>query len=302
MTTNTSTMLKEAPKPQLVKTHKYLESNIIDYRGDTLFSCIYAAPEKESIILLHGGPGFPNDLNIIAEHFIPQFQVIIFHQRGTKRSACTSADYTLDAYINDIETVRKFYKIKHFHLWGHSWGGLYAQVYAEKYPDHLLSLFLCNPGSGTNTQWQQTENEVMEFNKSKVSSWEWTLMGINSFLGRLGGDKAYQRLFKQVMKNYNHTFISTDQLDITEDFNLLKAAPINKTRPEIIKYPLLTGLPNPDFKITILYGEHDIYTNSKYFVVDRYPTATVFNLVNSGHLPWLHNPKAYKDVLTSHYQ
>ncbi|NUF64909.1 alpha/beta hydrolase [Acinetobacter bereziniae] len=286
----------------MVKIHKYLESSILDYRGDTLFSRIYPLLGKESIILLHGGPGFPSDLTEVVEYFKHQFQIIVFHQRGTKKSPCISGDYSLEAYINDIETVRKFYKIDKFHLWGHSWGGLYAQVYTEKYPDHLLSLFLCNPGSGTNTQWQQTENEVMQFNKSKVSSWQWTKMGIYSFLGMLGFDKAYQHLFKQVMKNYHADFISTENIEQTEDFSLLKAKPINKTRAEIIKYPLLKGLTQADFKITILYGDQDIYTNSKHFVIDRYPTATVFNVVNSGHLPWLHHSQAYKDILSSHYQ
>jgi proline iminopeptidase len=251
---------------------------------------------------LHGGPGFPSDLTEVVEYFKHQFQIIVFHQRGTKKSPCISGDYSLEAYLNDIETVRKFYKIDKFHLWGHSWGGLYAQVYTEKYPDHLLSLFLCNPGSGTNTQWQQTENEVMQFNKSKVSSWQWTKMGIYSFLGMLGFDKAYQNLFRQVMKNYHADFISTENIEQTEDFSLLKAKPINKTRAEIIKYPLLKGLTQADFKITILYGDQDIYTNSKHFVIDRYPTATVFNVVNSGHLPWLHHSQAYKDILSSHYQ
>ncbi|KAF1019062.1 MAG: Proline iminopeptidase [Acinetobacter bereziniae] len=302
MTKNTKEILEQSSNTQLVKIHKYLESSILDYRGDTLFSRIYPLPEKESIILLHGGPGFPSNLTEVVEYFKNQFQVIVFHQRGTKKSPSTSADYSLEAYINDIETVRKFYKIDKFHLWGHSWGGLYAQVYAEKNINNLLSLFLCSPGSGTNTQWQQTENEVMHFNKSKVNSWEWAKMGINSFLGMLGCDKAYQRLFKQVMKNYNSAFTATEDVDTTEDYSLLKAACINKTRAEIIKYPLLSGLPQPDFKITILYGDQDIYSNSKHFVIDRYPTASIFSVLNSGHLPWLHNPQAYETIFINHYQ
>lgn len=302
MTKITKEILEQPSNTQIVKIHKYLESSILDYRGDTIFSRIYPLLGKESIILLHGGPGFPSDLTEVVEYFKHQFQIIVFHQRGTKKSPCISGDYSLEAYINDIETVCKFYKIDKFHLWGHSWGGLYAQVYTEKYPDHLLSLFLCNPGSGTNTQWQQTENEVMQFNKSKVSSWQWTKMGIYSFLGMLGFDKAYQHLFRQVMKNYHADFISTENIEQTEDFSLLKAKAINKTRAEIIKYPLLKGLTQADFKITILYGDQDIYTHSKHFVIDRYPTATVFHVVNSGHLPWLHHSQAYKDILSSHYQ
>jgi len=142
----------------------------------------------------------------------------------------------------------------------------------------------------------------MQLNKSKTSAWAWTKMGLNSLLGALGSDEAYKSLFKQVMKNYNEGFIATDHSDLTDDFDLLKAEPINKTRPEIIKYPLLTGLEKPDFKITIVYGDQDIYTTSKNFVINRYPTAQVFTLSNSGHIPWLHHPEAYNNVVRNHYQ
>lgn len=279
-----------------------MQTNIIDNKADRLFTVIYPKSDKETIVLLHGGPGFPSDLTEVVNSLKDSFQVITFHQRGTEKSPCASKDYSMEAYLCDLEAIRKFYQIDKFHLWGHSWGGLYAQIYAEKYADNLLSLFLCSPGSGTNTQWKQTEKEVMQLNKSKTTGWEWTKMGMNSFLGMLGSDKAYKRLFKQVMKNYNDGFLPTGTSDNSEDFNLLKAVPINKTRPEIIKFPLLKGLSNPDFKITILYGEQDIYKTSKNFVIDRYPTAKVFIVLNSDHIPWLHNPKGYKDITDNHYQ
>lgn len=279
-----------------------MQTNIIDNKADRLFTVIYPKSDKETIVLLHGGPGFPSDLTEVVNSLKDSFQVITFHQRGTEKSPCASKEYSMEAYLCDLEAIRKFYQIDKFHLWGHSWGGLYAQIYAEKYADNLLSLFLCSPGSGTNTQWKQTEKEVMQLNKSKTTGWQWTKMGMNSFLGMLGRDKAYKRLFKQVMKNYNDGFLPTGTSDNSKDFNLLKAVPINKTRPEIIKYPLLKGLSNPDFKITILYGEQDIYKTSRNFVIDRYPTAKVFIVLNSGHIPWLHNPKGHKDIMDNHYQ
>ena len=274
--------------------------NVIDSNGDKLFSVIYPAPDRETIILLHGGPGFPSDIEEVADALKDSFQVIAFHQRGTRKSPCKSKDYSMDAYISDIEAVRQFYNIDKFHLWGHSWGGLYAQIYTERYAANLLSLFLCCPGSGTNVEWKQTEKEVMQLNKSKCTFWQWTKMGMNNLLGILGSDKAYKRLFTQVMKNYNDDFMATDKLGV--DFDNLKAAPINKTRPEIIKYPLLQKLTNPTFKITIVYGDRDIYTASKDFVLNRYPAAEVFTIQHCGHIPWLHNPTAYTQILMKHYE
>lgn len=279
---------------------KQAMTNLIDNNGDKLFSTIYPNPNKETIILLHGGPGFPSDLIEVVEILKDNFQVITFHQRGTKKSPCQSKNYSMEAYLSDIDRITKFYGITKFHLWGHSWGGLYAQIYANKHAENLLSLFLCCPGSGTNFEWKQTEKEVMQLNKSKCTNWEWSKMGMNNLLGILGSDNAYKRLFKQVMKNYNDDFVKTEHLGI--DFYNLKAEPINKTRPEILKYPLLSKLEKPNFKITIVYGDQDIYKTSKNFVLNRYPTAKVWSIKNCGHIPWLHNPIEYKMILGKHYK
>ncbi len=275
-------------------------SNIVHNNKDNLFSTIYPNSKKETIIMLHGGPGFPDDLKEVVAALKNDFQIITFHQRGTKKSPCISGDYSINAYIDDIDSVAKFYGITKFHLWGHSWGGLYAQIYADKHSQNLLSLFLCCPGSGTNIQWKQTEKEVMQLNKSKCTNWEWSKMGINNLLGMMGSDQAYKRLFKQVMKNYNDDFVKTEKPGI--HFDNLKAAPINKTRREIVKYPILNKLENPNYKITIVYGDQDIYKSSKNFVIDRYPTAKLWTIKNCGHIPWLHNPKEYKTTLEHHYK
>lgn len=108
-----------------------MQTNIIDNKADRLFTVIYSKSDKETIVLLHGGPGFPSDLTEVVNSLKDSFQVITFHQRGTEKSPCASKDYSMEAYLCDLEAIRKFYQIDKFHLWGHSWGGLYAQIYAE---------------------------------------------------------------------------------------------------------------------------------------------------------------------------
>ena len=292
--------ISDAPVTALPASPVAGTTRIIDNRGDRLFTTIYPHPGRETVILLHGGPGFPDDLREVVRLLCHRYQVITFHQRGTKLSPCASRDYSMAAYISDIEAVRNFYGTGSFHLWGHSWGGLYAQVYADRYRENLLSLFLCCPGSGTNTEWRQTEKEVMQLNRAKCTRGQWARMGWNNLLGMLGSDKAYSRLFRQVMKNYNEDFIETEGREV--DFTLLKAEAINRTRPQILKYPLLGRQEALPFPVTIVYGNGDIYRSSKNFVLHRYPTARVETISHCGHIPWLHNPAAYKRVLESHYE
>lgn len=271
----------------------------IDNRGDQLYALHYLNPGKETVILLHGGPGFPGDLTEVATMLNARYQVVVFHQRGTRNSPCPGGDYSMEAYMSDIEAIAKHYQIDRFHLWGHSWGGLYAQIYAQNYPQRLLSLFLCSPGSGTGSQWKQTEKEVMRLNRSKCTRAEWAVMGWNNLLGIMGSDRAYRRLFRQVLKNYNSGFVESAHQGI--EFDYLSAKAVNKTRPQIVAYPVLSPMPNPEFRISIVYGDGDIYQASKNFVAERYPTAQIFTLPHCGHIPWLHNPEGYREVLKKHF-
>ncbi len=287
------------PKLINIKSDTIMNSTIIDNKGVKLFSTIYKNPNNETIILLHGGPGVPMDFAEVINVLKDSYQIITFQQRGTKQSPCPTGNFSIEAYISDIDCIAQYYGVTQFHLWGHSWGGLYAQIYAEKYPEKLLSLFLCSSGSGTNIEWKQTEKEVMQFNKSKCGKGEWSKMALNSLLGIIGSDNAYKRLFNQVIKNYNNGFEFSTAINF--DFENIKAEPINKTRRKILKYPLLTRQENPSYYISVVYGEKDIYQSSKEFVINRFPTAKIFILQNSGHLPWQHNPAEFYQILKIHY-
>ena len=95
---------------------------------------------EESIIMLRGGPGYPDSFVEVSEVLNDKFRVISFHQRGTGLSKNPSKDYSIDSYISDIEAISEYFILSRFHIYGHSWGGLYGQLYAEKHSSKVLSL------------------------------------------------------------------------------------------------------------------------------------------------------------------
>lgn len=274
---------------------------LVESTSAKLFTVIYTKNKAETILLLHGGPGVPMDFSPIIEKLSLKYQVIVFDQRGTGRSPVSGATYTIDEYIKDIDAITQHFGVTKFHLFGHSWGGLYAQIYAEKNQKNVLSLFLCSPSSGTGELWEQTESEVMSFNKEHSGFWGWSLMGVKSLLGMLGSDKAYQSLFKQVLENYNKEF---DPLFVATEAMVenVRAEPINKTRSHILEYPLLKDEMNNNFPIMITYGQFDIYGESKQSVRKRFPKATFIEFKNAGHIPWRHNKVDFINTLISFYQ
>ena len=264
-----------------------------------LFVKLYSADKKESIILLHGGPGVPDDMIEVVNLLMTRYKVITFEQRGVGQSECFNSSYKMSDYMSDINAISKQLNVKKFHLFGHSWGGLYAQIYAIENPEKIMSLFLCSPSSGTNNLWKKTEKEVMSFNRKMTSNKEWISMGCNSFLGMLGSDKAYGKVFKQVLKNY---YVGYGDFETDNKFyKKIHSKPINKTRKEIRKYKSLEKVLNPKFPILITYGDNDIYGDSKGELPKRFPTANIETIKGSGHIPWKHNYFEFKKILIEFY-
>ncbi|WP_394366203.1 alpha/beta fold hydrolase [Yeosuana marina] len=158
---------------------------------------------------------------------------------------------------------------------------------------------MCSPSSGTNKIWKETEKEALMFNKKSCSNSEWLMMGLNSGLGALGISSGYKNLYKQVLKNYNKGFKNV-VLD-NDLFNKVHAAPINKTRKQIINYKSLNTFINPAFPILITYGENDIYGSSKENTYLRFPSAEYEVVTHSGHIPWIHNHKLFRSILIGFY-
>ena len=278
-------------------------TRMVEGKGVSLYTVIYPKDNSETIILLHGGPGVPMGFHQIVEVLSKKYQIIVFDQRGTGRSPMRNTDYSMEAYVQDMNFIAEQYGLSNFHIFGHSWGGLYAQIYAEKFPENVLSLFLSSPSSGTGDHWKQTESEVLEFNKSKATTWQWLMMGVNSLRGILGSDTAYQTMFRQVIANYNKGL--DVEVSVGEDeFEQVRADPVNITREYILKYPLLNSPVSYNFPIVVQYGdgEKDIYAKSKQHIYERFPDAKISTIENSGHIAWLNNPHDFNELLQSFYR
>jgi proline iminopeptidase len=104
---------------------------------------------KDTLVMLHGGPGFN------MEYFAPDveplagsFVLIFYDQRGSGRSTLIgdSLKLGINSHIDDLENVRKHFKIQRMSVLGHSWGAMLAARYALKYPDRIDKMVFSSPG------------------------------------------------------------------------------------------------------------------------------------------------------------
>jgi len=260
---------------------------------------LYARKGAETVVLLHGGPGVPDEMTEVREWLSAFMQVITFDQRGIGSGDSRNCSFTMADYLSDIEAIRQYFNLAEIHLFGHSWGGLYAQLYALEFPDKVSSLFLCSPASGTGKLWNVTEREIFRYNYERSTWKEWLGMGINTALGMLGSHSAYRRLFRQIIINY-HKGYNVPPPDET------KLARINSiagtlTRNAIRQHPDLSDFGKTSYPVIITYGEFDAYGKSIEFVYRRFPFARTAIIQASGHTPWKHNPVEFSKVVNDFY-
>ena len=102
----------------------------------------------QPVIVLHGGPDFDHryllpELDRLAE----RFRLIYYDQRGRGDSArgVRPEDVTLASDLDDLDRVRRSFRLDAPALLGHSWGTVLALEYAVRHPTRVSRLILMNP-------------------------------------------------------------------------------------------------------------------------------------------------------------
>lgn len=112
----------------------------------TLFS--RAIGKGTPVVVLHGGPDFDHGYLLPElDRLSDSFRLLYYDQRGRGRSAenVRPDDVTLASDLDDIDRVRRYYKLDSIVLLGHSWGAVLALEYALRNPTRVSHLILVNP-------------------------------------------------------------------------------------------------------------------------------------------------------------
>ncbi len=102
---------------------------------------------RRTIVLVNGGPGYDSQQIFRAFKRLasPTRRVIAYDQRGIGRTPAPSsvpADYSLDAFVADLEALRVRLGVQRIDLLGHSFGALVASAYTAAHPKRVRSLIL----------------------------------------------------------------------------------------------------------------------------------------------------------------
>jgi proline iminopeptidase len=101
----------------------------------------------DTVVVLHGGPGLNleglrPDLRPLAR----RHALLYFDQRGGGRSERPDTLRLTGALmVEDLEALRRAFRLDRLTLLGHSWGGGLAVLYAARHPDRVGRLVLVGP-------------------------------------------------------------------------------------------------------------------------------------------------------------
>ena len=117
--------------------------------GTDLFYTI-AGSNGDYVLVLSGGPGEDiRSMQGIADELSKKYRCIMWEQRGTGRSKLSKYDAStvnLNAYCEDIETLRKHLNTDKFIVVGNSWGMILGLAYAGTHPNAVRAVVTIGSG------------------------------------------------------------------------------------------------------------------------------------------------------------
>jgi proline iminopeptidase len=122
-----------------------LQEGFVDAHGMLIYYTSLGAGKP--LVIVHGGPGASHD------YFLPYLlplsrshRIVLIDERGSGKSEKLEdpSGYTVEAMVEDVESVRTALQLGKIDLLGHSYGGVLAQAYALRYQENLEHLILCS--------------------------------------------------------------------------------------------------------------------------------------------------------------
>ena len=124
--------------------------------------------DRPTILLLHGFAQTAHSWDFVALSLCPDYRVIALDQRGHGDSQWASdGDYSLEAYVADLEAVTSALDLRDLVLVGLSMGGRNSLAFAARHPERLRALVLVDsapemqrPGTQRIRRFVQAEDEL----------------------------------------------------------------------------------------------------------------------------------------------
>ncbi|MEP7320756.1 MAG: alpha/beta fold hydrolase [Saprospiraceae bacterium] len=259
----------------------------------------YHTGTGEPVVFIHGGPGLNHSYFLpYTNRLASSYHLIYYDQKSCGQSEIPSDTNAmrLDAFVNDIETIRQKFGLKKIHLLGHSWGSMLAIKYALKYPQNLSSLILINPAA-TSSQDVREASKIINRQFDNTDQMNRTMI-IESTEFKSGSPKAMEKLFRlgfrQNMAQKN--LADSIQLNIPEDFAKRNGA-LKYLFRDLADYDLYPSLKNITTPTLIIEGDQDVGLGASEKIRTEISMSTYKIIKDAGHFTFIEQPAAFDSII-----
>jgi proline iminopeptidase len=278
--------------PTTAPTQAAATEGKVPRNGFDLYYTIVGANGAYALIL-SGGPGEEiRSMEGVADELRKKYRCIMLEQRGTDRSKLSKYDpstINLNAYIEDIEVLRKHLQIDKLILVGNSWGMMLALAYGGTYPDHVRAIVTIGSGPITSEYLAV----MIENMKSRLCPSDMEVIEYWTELSRHAAD--FERAeFERVRATAPAYFydrkagLQYGKELAPDEFNPY-VVPAFKAGGEFDLRPKLKAITAP---VLLLQGRQDVAGEANIDETHLLIRNSVLKFINScGHMPWLEQPE-----------
>ncbi|MEI6581038.1 MAG: alpha/beta hydrolase [bacterium] len=112
-------------------------------------------PNRPTLVFVHGVYGSSSAWVKHEKEFLNKYNLLSFDLRGHGKSRVYKnyEDYSIENFVEDLNALIKFLKIKNFILISHSMGSLIVLDFLLKYQRKVLGAVLLSPNINTKNEW-----------------------------------------------------------------------------------------------------------------------------------------------------
>jgi proline iminopeptidase len=261
----------------------------------------------DTLVILHGGPGlshhylFPQLDSLLSD----QFTLLFYDQRGSGASDGIedTAKLTMKTFVEDLEAIRRHFKIRRFNLVGHSFGGLLAMYYGISYPDRISSMVLIDSDAASYAL--RTPYQIKTI-RSRISPDQW------AFLDSIAETPEYKNYDPRAWERYYKTFLTSyfanpqDTAFLYLGFDSLSIRKIEKTgkyvRQDLGKYDIHDSLFRLSCPALILQGDESVFSvEGAEAIQQKLRGSQLIVFEHCGHFEYIEFPGLFKSAVLNFY-
>ena len=261
----------------------------------------------DSLVILHGGPGLSHQYlkSQLDSLLSSNFTLLYYDQRasGWSDGIKDTSKLTIQTFVEDLESLRKHFKLSKMNLLGHSFGGLLAMHYAITYPGKVNSMILVDTDAASYEL--RTPYQIKMIN-SRLSEQQ------EAFLDSLEKTIEFKNFDPQIYEAYYKTFLTSyfanpkDTAKLTLGFDSVSVPKIGITngivRSNLGEYDIHNQLAKIMGRTLIIQGNESVFSVEGARAIHKeLPNSEIHIFENCGHFEYIEFPKKFQNLVFEFY-